>query len=153
MMLSGYLSFYFTDYTGTFACSTIGALGAAVFTDVFGWNSVGEMLAVRLAYIIAGILVSLIFNLVVFPFSRRLATEQLWNKYAAATKLLTQICRQEDTDTQLYYSLIIQSHLLEEKLAKNADDEEWEKLKNMLPKCRQRVRNAHRKKPRIQALS
>ena len=111
MMLSGYLSFYFTDYTGTFACSTIGALG------------------------------------------RRLATEQLWNKYAAATKLLTQICRQEDTDTQLYYSLIIQSHLLEEKLAKNADDEKWEKLKNMLPKCRQRVRNAHRKKPRIQALS
>ena len=85
--------------------------------------------------------------------SRRLATEQLWNKYAAATKLLTQICRQEDTDTQLYYSLIIQSHLLEEKLAKNADDEKWEKLKNMLPKCRQRVRNAHRKKPRIQALS
>lgn len=27
MMLSGYLSFYFTDYTETFACSTIGAAG------------------------------------------------------------------------------------------------------------------------------
>lgn len=153
MMFSGYLSFYFSDYTGTFACSTVGALGGAVFTDVFGWGSVGEILAIRLGYIIAGILTALIFNRLVFPFSRRLATEQLWNKYASTTKLLTQICRQENTDTQLYYSLIIQSHLLEEKLGKNTNDEGWDKLKNLLPKCRQRVRNAHRKRAGVQITS
>lgn len=151
MMISGYLSYYFTDYTATFACSTIGALGGAVFLDVFGWGDVGQMLAVRFGYMLLGIFVSVIFNILLFPFSRRLATEQLWKKYAKTTKLLTQICQTENVDLQLYYSLIIQSHLLEEKLAKNAADEDWDKLKNLLPKCRRRIRNAHRKKDGIQA--
>ncbi|MBS7007544.1 FUSC family protein [Anaerostipes sp.] len=150
MMFSGYLSFYFSDYTGTFACSTVGALGAAVFTDAFGWGNVGKMLTIRFGYILAGIFIALIFNRLIFPFSRRLATEQLWNKYASTTKLLTQICRQENIDTQLYYSLIIQSHLLEEKLGKNTEDEGWDKMKNLLPKCRERVRNAHRKRAGVQ---
>lgn len=152
MMISGYLSYYFTDYTATFACSTIGALGGAVFLDVFGWGDVGQMLAIRFGYILLGIFVSVIFNILLFPFSRRLATEQLWKKYAKTTKLLTQICQTGNVDLQLYYSLIIQSHLLEEKLAKNAADEDWDKLKNLLPKCRRRIRNAHRKKGGIQTV-
>lgn len=144
MMLSGYLSFYFTDYTGTFACSTVGALGAAVFMNMFGWQNVGQMLAVRISYILLGILVSVIFNILLFPFSRKLATEQLWKKYASTTKFLTQICRKKDADPQLYYSLIIQSHLLEEKLNKNTSAEGLEKMKHHLLKCRKRVRTAHR---------
>lgn len=43
MMLSGYLSFYFTDYAETFACSTIGALGGAVFMNAFGFWQVGNI--------------------------------------------------------------------------------------------------------------
>ena len=52
MMLSGYLSFYFTDYTETYACSTIGALGGAVFMNVFGFQAVTEMFLVRFSYIV-----------------------------------------------------------------------------------------------------
>ncbi len=54
MMLSGYLSFYFTDYRETFACSTIGALGGAVFMNSFGFQAVGSMFLIRLGYILAG---------------------------------------------------------------------------------------------------
>ena len=41
MMLSGYLSFYFTDYSATFACATVGALGGSVFLTDFGWREGG----------------------------------------------------------------------------------------------------------------
>ncbi|MFR8404026.1 MAG: hypothetical protein ACLVC7_04030 [Monoglobus pectinilyticus] len=44
MMFSGYISYYFSGYTGTFACSTIGDLGGAVFMNGFGWYDVGRWL-------------------------------------------------------------------------------------------------------------
>lgn len=143
MMLSGYMSFYFSDYTGTYACSTIGALGGAVLMSSFGWAEVGSMLAIRLGYILLGIVVAMVFNCLVFPFSRRLATRQLWTKYARTTELLTEVCRQENADPQLYYSLVIQSYLLEEKLCQNAKDADWEGLADLLRKCRAEVRRAH----------
>ncbi|WP_195985430.1 FUSC family protein [Clostridium sp. D33t1_170424_F3] len=143
MMLSGYLSFYFSDYTGTYACSTVGALGGAVLMNSFGWAEVGSMLAVRLGYILLGVVVAMVFNCLVFPFSRRLATRQLWTKYARTTELLTEVCRQENADPQIYYSLVIQTYLLEEKLCQNAKDANWEGLAGLLKKCRAEVRRAH----------
>lgn len=53
-MASGYLSFYFTDYSATFTCSTMGALGGAVFVGAFGWGPVGWVSLVRLGYVLAG---------------------------------------------------------------------------------------------------
>lgn len=55
------------------------------------------------------------------------------------------ICESDDADTQLYYSLVIQSHLLEEKLLENAINENWNGIDNMLSECRALVRSAHRK--------
>lgn len=144
MMLSGYASFYFEDYAATFACSTIGALGGAVFMGAFGWQGVGSMFGVRVGYICLGILIALVANCLVFPFSRRKATRQLCKKYVNTTELLSQICRSENIDPQLYYGLIIQAHLQEDKLTKNAAAEGWDGMKDILSKCRDTVRTAHR---------
>lgn len=144
MMLSGYLSFYFSDYSATFACSTLGALGGAVFMSAFGWGPVGYMTLVRLGYVVLGIIVSMLGNLVIFPFCRGKATRQLLQKYFTTTELLTKICHEQDTDPQLYYGLVIQAHLQEEKLRQNTKDLNWEGAKELLEKCRSAVRMAHR---------
>ena len=145
MMFSGYISYYFSGYTGTFACSTIGALGGAVFMNGFGWYDVGSMAVVRIVYIAVGILAAVAANRLILPFRRSAATKQLWKKYENTVKLLTVICESDDADTQLYYSLVIQSHLLEEKLLENAINENWNGIDNMLSECRALVRSAHRK--------
>ena len=75
---------------------------------------------------------------------RKRATRQLWNKYIVTTKLLTKICRTDQTDPQLYYNLVIQAHSQEDKITQNAKDLNWEDAKDMLTKCRNAVRSAHR---------
>lgn len=145
MMLSGYLSFYFSDYTGTYACSTIGALGGAVFAASFGLGDVGGMFAVRLGYICAGAALAWLFNCVLLPFRRDRATRLLLEKYAATTDLLSRVCRSENPDPQLYYNLVIQAHLQEDKLTANASAGGWEEsMSAILAQCRHKVRQAHR---------
>lgn len=144
MMLSGYLSFYFTDYSATYSCSTVGALGGAVFMGMFGFGQVGYMSLVRLSYIALGILIALLANKVFFPFRRATATRQLWNKYLSTTELLTRVCRDPGADPQLYYGLVIQAHLQEDKLCQNAKELNWEGAQELLEKCRRAVRMAHR---------
>lgn len=146
MMLSGYLSFYFIDYTGTYACSTIGALGAAVIMDTFGWTGVGQMFLIRISYICVGAVIALAANCLLFPYKRRAATRRLLMKYAAVTGLLNRVCREENVDVQLYYSLVIQAHLMEEKLSQNALTAGWDEMGELLSKCRRRVRRAHRQR-------
>lgn len=144
MMLSGYVSYYFTDYSATFACSTIGALGGAVFMNAFGWEAVGQILTIRLGYVLLGILIGWTANCLFFPYKRKQATKQLWKKYIRTTELLTQICHVENTDHQLYYNLVIQAHLLENKLLENAKALNWEGARDLMAKCREAVRLAHR---------
>ena len=143
MMLSGYLSFYFTDYSATFACSTVGALGGAVFAGAFGWAPVGGMLLVRLCYVLLGIGIALLANCLVFPFHKKRATRQLWEKYEATTGLIAKLCRSQQRDAQLYYSLVIQAHLLEDKLLANAKDLNWKGAQEDLAQCKEAVRLAH----------
>ena len=145
MMLSGYLSFYFTDYRETFACSTIGALGGAVFTGSFGFQAVSSMFLIRLGYILAGAAAAYILNCIILPYSRAKATRQLWNKYKSVTELLDKICRSESMDSQLYYHLVIQAYLLEEKLSQNADLEKWKEFPGLLAMYQEKIRKAHRK--------
>lgn len=147
MMLSGYLSFYFTDYSATFACSTVGALGGAVFMDTFGWKAVAYITLVRFGYVAAGIVIGLLCNLVFFPFKRAKATRQLFEKYTRTVEQLTHICRQKDADPQLYYGLVIQAHLLEDKLSQNAKELSWDGAAQLLEKCRAAIRAAHRARP------
>lgn len=144
MMLSGYLSFYFTDYTQTFACSTVGALGGAIFMDTFGLQAVGSMFLIRICYIIVGAVAAYIINCLLFPYTRAQATKKLLERYETVTGLLTRICHSEDLDTQLYYNLIIQAYMLEEKLSSNATLEKWHDLPALLAKYREKVRQAHR---------
>lgn len=144
MMISGYLSFYCAEYTGTFACSTVGALGGAVFMGAFGWSDVGSMALVRLGYICIGAVLAVAANCLLFPYKRRTATRQLLKKYTATTELLARVCHEREVDTQLYYSLVIQAHLLEAKLLQNARAAGWDHLDEILAKCRAAVRHAHR---------
>jgi hypothetical protein len=145
MMLSGYLSFYFTDYRETFACSTIGALGGAVFMGSFGFQAVSSMFLIRLGYILAGAAAAYILNCIILPYSRAKATRQLLNKYKSVTELLDKICRSESMDSQLYYHLVIQAYLLEEKLSQNADLEKWKEFPGLLAMYQEKIRKAHRK--------
>lgn len=144
MMLSGYLSFYFTDYAETFTCSTIGAMGGAVFMNAFGLQAVGGVFLIRLSYILAGAATAYVINCHILPFDRAKATRQLWDKYKAVTELLAKICHTDHIDSQLYYNLVIQVHLLEEKLNQNALLEQWTGFPELMARCREQVRNAHR---------
>ena len=144
MMLSGYLSFYFKDYAATFACSTIGALGGAVFMNGFGFQGAGSVFLIRFGYILAGVAAGYLINCLILPYSRARATEQLWKKYKTITELLTRISHSARPDPQLYYHLIIQAHLLEDKLTQNAFLEKWKELPGLLLQCREQVRQAHR---------
>lgn len=145
MMLSGYLSFYFTDYRETFTCSTIGALGGAVFMNRFGFQAVGSMFLIRLGYIFVGAAAAYLANCVIFPYNRAKATRQLWKKYRSVTELLDRICLSDSMDTQLYYHLVIQAYLLEEKLSQNADLDAWEEFPALLTTYQEKIRKAHRK--------
>lgn len=144
MMLAGYLSMYCTDYATTFACSTISALGGAVLMSAYGFHDVGAMFMVRMGYILAGATAGYILNCLVAPYNRARATRQLFEKYRAVTGLLSRVCHSPKVDTQLYYNLVIQAHLQEEKLAQNARLEEWSGFPDILSKCREQVRRAHR---------
>lgn len=150
MMLSGYLSFYFTDYKGTFTCSTVGALGGAVFMSAFGWAPVSRMLLIRLAYVIAGIVIAYAANCLLFPYHRSTAAETLLKKYDFASKLLSKLCSQGVTDTQFYYHLVIQSQLIEEKLYQITSGEEQKLLHDKICECRSLVRAAHRNNPQAE---
>ena len=147
MMLSGYLSFYFTDYSATFACSTVGALGGAVFLTAFGWREVGWLSLARLGYILLGIAIAMLANIAFFPYRRATATRQLLKKYCSTTELLSRICQDREADPQLYYSLVIHSHLQENKIRQNARELNWTEVSGLLEKCRQAVRAAHRARP------
>ncbi|MDO4272842.1 MAG: FUSC family protein [Eubacteriales bacterium] len=145
MMLSGYVSFYFSDYTETFACSTVGALGGAVFMDAFGFRAVGSVLLIRLGYILIGAVAAYIANCLILPYNRSKATRQLWKKYTSAAELLTKICSGDHIDLQLYYNLVIQAYMLEEKLTQNARLEEWKDFPALLAQYQDMLRHAHRK--------
>lgn len=144
MMLSGYLSFYFTDYVETFTFSTIGAMGGAVFMGAFGLREVGAVFLIRLGYVLAGAAAAYAANCLVLPFSRKKATRQMWEKYKVFTDLLTKACHSGHADPQLYYNLVIQVHMLEEKLTQNAMLEQWTDVSSHLKTCQEQVRNAHR---------
>ena len=122
----------------------MGALGGAVLLNAFGWKPVGYMLLVRLGYVILGIAVALIANKVVFPYNRRRATYSLAQKYRKTTSLLSAVCRKPDADTQLYYGLVIQAYLQEDKLKQNARELKWQGAKELLDECRSAVLAAHR---------
>lgn len=145
MMLSGYVSFYLTGYAATFSCSTVGALGGAVFTGLFGPEAVGGIFLVRLGYILLGALIGYGINCLAVPYRRTDATRSLWRRYQSVVKALVQICRAENVDTQLYYHLIIQAHMMEDKLSQNASDGGFRHLPEMLANCRSQVRAAHRR--------
>lgn len=145
MVASGYVSFYFSKYVQTFACSTIGAIGGAVFMNAFSFSEISSVLVIRLGYICVGIAIAYGVNCLILPFKRSLATRHLWKRYEKTVRLLTKICNKNTVDTQLYYNLIIQSHMIEEKLTQNAAAEGWDDMRDMLDKCRDAVRNAHHK--------
>ena len=45
----------------------------------------------------------------------------------------------------MYYHLVIQAYLLEEKLSQNADLEQWEEFPGLLIMYQEKIRKAHRK--------
>lgn len=145
MMLSGYLSFYLSDYIGTFACSTIGALGGAVATS-YSLSAIGSIFIIRVGYILAGAAIAYAANCLFLPFKREKATKQLWNKYKNVADLLTEICHSENIDPQLYYNLVLQAHLLENKLSQNASAGGWSNIPEKISECRKQVREAHRRR-------
>jgi uncharacterized membrane protein YccC len=145
MMLSGYLSFYLSDYRDTFACSTVGALGGAVFMEAFGLSAVGSIFLIRMGYVLAGAAVGYLANCLIFPYSRAKATRQLWKRFKDTTDLLADVCSQGLPDPQLYYHLVIQAHLLEEKLSHNAILEKWEDFPGLLSEYREKIQLAHRR--------
>ena len=53
--------------------------------------------------------------------------------WKSVTELLDKICRSESMDSQLYYHLVIQAYLLEEKLSQNADLEKWKEFPGRTP--------------------
>lgn len=117
MMLSGYVSFYFTNYRETFACSTVGALGGAVFANAFTFPEVGSVFLIRAGYILLGAAIAYVSNCLILPYSRRKAEEHLWKKYKAVTEYLSQKGHDKKIDDQLYYNLVIRSYLMESKLS------------------------------------
>lgn len=77
---------------------------------------------------------------------RMLATLFLPFKRATATRLLIRVCREPEPYPQLYYELVIQAHLQEEKRHQNARELDWDGAKELLEKCREAVRAAHRER-------
>ncbi|MFQ8899024.1 MAG: FUSC family protein [[Clostridium] scindens] len=144
MMISGYISFYFTDYAQTFACSTVGAIGGAVFMHAFGLQDVGSMFLIRIGYILIGASIGYLANCLIFPYKRARATRQLWKKYTSVTELLSRITRKQQIDSQLYYNLVVQSYLLEEKLGQNANFEKWEEFPKVLSAHQKKILYVHK---------
>lgn len=145
LTLSGYITFYLTDYATTFTCSTIGALGGAMLSKVFGITAVANVVGIRIFYILMGIFIVYITNIYIFPFYREKATRQLAKKYIKTSTLLSQVCQEEDIDLQLYYHLIIQIFLQEETLRRNASILKWDTVNDFLEAIQKNIRLAYPK--------
>lgn len=143
MMLGGYLTAYFLDYKFTFACSTIGALGGAALTTAFGLTAIGSVFLVRLGYICLGIAVAYLCNCVLFPYKRRMATQSLWDKHLATAETLIEVCHGEKPDLQLYFSLLIQAYLQEEKLCTMINFQKEQEGEQLFQQCQEKIRSAH----------
>ena len=90
--------------------------------NAFGFQAVSGMFLIRLAYILAGAAAAYILNCLVLPYGRDRATRALWKKYKSVTELRDRIRHTEKPDSQLYYTLVIQAHLQEDKLIQNSLD-------------------------------
>lgn len=145
MMASGFMSFFFADYVGTYAMSTIGALGGAVFISYFTLADITQIALIRILYIVIGIVIAWLFNCILFPYSRKKATAKLCEKYAQTTDLLSDLTICENSDSQLYYGLMIQVHLLEEKIIQNASAEDWHGIYDFLREVNLKYVHAHQK--------
>ena len=141
MMLSGYLSFYFAGYIGNYACATVGALGGAVFTTCFGLREVALMFGIRLGYIVLGIAVALIFNVLICPFKRVKASRRLFIDYE---KTALALAGGTSLPASVYYSLVIRCNLLESKLNENAQKAGYKEIAAVIAPYRRRIRAAHR---------
>ena len=83
-------------------------------------------------------------NCLIFPYKRARATRQLWKKYTSVTELLSRITRKQQIDSQLYYNLVVQSYLLEEKLGQNANFEKWEEFPKVLSAHQKKILYVHK---------
>lgn len=91
--------------------------------NVFGFQAVTEMFLVRFSYIVVGAAAAYVLNCMMFPYSRDRATRALWKKYQSNLELLDKIKHTKKPDSQLYYTLVILTHLQEEKLIQNAEED------------------------------
>ena len=143
MILMGYFSSYFTEYTGTYACATFGALGGAVFMTAFHPADVGTMYLLRIAYIVVGSLLALVLNVYCLPYRRAHATEHLQKRYAALSERIAALCAGGDTSSQCYYSAVVHLHLIEDKLRQNYQAAREDGLELFINRHRTQMRDAH----------
>ena len=110
----------------------------------FGLQDVGSMFLIRIGYILIGASIGYLANCLIFPYKRARATRQLWKKYTSVTELLSRITRKQQIDSQLYYNLVVQSYLLEEKLGQNANFEKWEEFPKVLSAHQKKIPYVHK---------
>ena len=125
IMATGYVSSYLVQYKYKMICTTVSAVGAASLI-----GNVGELGGVRILYVIVGVIIAMLINKFIFPFSIKDSTINLINTYNhIVEKMIKNVSDyiNDVTKDEEMKNLILYSGLIEERLASinstNAYDE------------------------------
>ena len=130
IMATGYVSSYLVQYKYKMICTTVSAVGAASLI-----GNVGELGGVRILYVIIGVIIAMLINKFIFPFSIKDSTINLINTYNhIVEKMIKNVSDyiNEVTMDEEMKNLILYSGLIEERLTSINSSDNYDKLSRYL---------------------
>lgn len=130
IMATGYVSSYLVQYKYKMICTTVSAVGAASLI-----GNVRELGGVRILYVIIGVIIAMLINKFIFPFSIKDSTINLINTYNhIVEKMIKNVSDyiNEVTMDEEMKNLILYSGLIEERLTSINSSDNYDKLSRYL---------------------
>ncbi len=127
---TGYVSSYLVQYKYKMICTTVSAVGAASLI-----GNVGELGGVRILYVIIGVIIAMLINKFIFPFSIKDSTINLINTYNhIVEKMIKNVSDyiNEVTMDEEMKNLILYSGLIEERLTSINSSDNYDELSRYL---------------------
>lgn len=130
IMATGYVSSYLVQYKYKMICTTVSAVGSASLI-----GNVGELGGVRILYVIIGVIIAMLINKFIFPFSIRDSKINLINTYNhIVEKMIKNVSDyiNDVTKDEEMKNLILYSGLIEERLAIINSSDAYDELSRYL---------------------
>lgn len=151
IMGSGYISTYIKEYRYSIICVTVSAVGSAALV-----GNVGVLSQFRILYVIIGIIIAVLINKFVFPFSIKDSNNNLIKIYNDSVekmmKNLVEVSNNSSIDEEMK-NLVLYTGLVEDRLLTNNSGKYTKELESYLKEQHMLVMNIYDLYRRIQKYS